>query len=467
MIEEKHPESPVKSTENYIPRRVEMGRQELNYTTATGKPPVEIFKNNQTQAPIIEMHEPTMQIPMSEQTRTAITSIQPALPAFYTQTPYSDSPPHSEQKDHLNEKQINLQDSRENFSYLQGNYVHFLSADCEFTTPVGRLRTDIGAIDPQDIIEKRPEIGTILITLRGRYKIYTVIVKYKHFDRLQEENLRIGLHNLHEVLEQEDVKSFRVSKQGELTETLPRRQFIEILKEVFKNNDINVTVCHGNVCVPPQEDREQIIAENHESKIGGHKGVNKTYKRIRERFFWLGIKEQVTEFVRRCNTCQEQKIIRAKTHEPMIITDTPIDTFDKVSLDTVGPLPTTPDGNRHILTMQDNLSKYCIAVPIPDITATTIAHALAKDLISQYGAPKAILTDRGSAFISKLLRKLSKIFGIKQITTSGYRPQSNGSLERSHAVLVDYIRSYADYYDDWDKLLPFAMFSYNTSIHEA
>ena len=170
---------------------------------------------------------------------------------------------------------------------------------------------------------------------------------------------------------------------------------------------------------------------------------------------------------KRAKNCQEQKIIRAKTHEPMIITDTPIETFDKVSLDTVGPLPMIPDGNRHILTMQDNLSKYCIAVPTPDITATTIAHALAKDLISPYGAPKAILTDRGSAFISKLLRKLSKIFGIKQISTSGYRPQSNGSLERSHAVLVDYIRSYADYYDDWDKLLPFAMFSYNTSIHEA
>ena len=102
--------------------------------------------------------------------------------------------------------------------------------------------------------------------------------------------------------------------------------------------------------------------ENHQSKIGGHKGVNKTYKRIRERFFWPGIKEQVTEFVRRCNTCQEQKIIRAKTHEPMIITDTPIDTFDKVSLDTVGPLPTTSDGNKHLLTMQDNLSKYCLAV---------------------------------------------------------------------------------------------------------
>ena len=60
--------------------------------------------------------------------------------------------------------------------------------------------------------EKRPEIVTILITPWGRYKINTVIVKHKHFDILQEENLRIELHNLHAVLKQEDVKSFRISK---------------------------------------------------------------------------------------------------------------------------------------------------------------------------------------------------------------------------------------------------------------
>ena len=57
--------------------------------------------------------------------------------------------------------------------------------------------------------------------------------------------------------------------------------------------------------------------------------------------------------------------------------------------------------------------------------------------------------------------------GRNKVTTSGYRSQSNGSLERSHAVLMDYIRYYAETYDDWDQLLPFAMFMYNASIHEA
>ena len=97
--------------------------------------------------------------------------------------------------------------------------------------------------------------------------------------------------------------------------------------------------------------------------------------------------------------------------------------------------------------MQDDLCKYCIVVSIPDISATTVAHGIAKHLFSQYGAPRAILTDRGGSFINNLLRKLSKNFGVKQITTSGYRPQSNGSLERSHAVLMDCIRPYAEIYD--------------------
>ena len=65
------------------------------------------------------------------------------------------------------------------------------------------------------------------------------------------------------------------------------------------------------------------------------------------------------------------------------------------------------------------------------------------------------------------MKKLEGIFKVKQLTTSGYRPQTNGSLERSHIVPTDYIKHYATDYDDWDRLLWFAMFAYNTLVHEA
>ena len=65
------------------------------------------------------------------------------------------------------------------------------------------------------------------------------------------------------------------------------------------------------------------------------------------------------------------------------------------------------------------------------------------------------------------MRKLEKLFNVKQLTTSGYRPQTNGSLDRSRIVLTDHVKHYANNYVDWDRLLPFAIFAYNTSVHEA
>ena len=32
---------------------------------------------------------------------------------------------------------------------------------------------------------------------------------------------------------------------------------------------------------------------------------------------------------------------------------------------------------------------------------------------------------------------------------------------------MDFIRSYSEKYNDWDRLLPFATFTYNTSVHSA
>ena len=179
----------------------------------------------------------------------------------------------------------------------------------------------------------------------------------------------------------------------------------------------------------------QIIFENHDSLIGGHKGITKAYRRIRERYTWPGLRNDVHNYIRNCRSCLENKFVQARTHEPMVITDIPLGVFDKVSLDTVGRLSTTPSGNRYILTMQNNFSKLCIAVPIPDLKIETVAHAIARHLIAQYGTPRCILTDRGGSVISRLMRKLRKIFGVNQLTTSGYRPQTNGSLKISINII--------------------------------
>lgn len=127
----------------------------------------------------------------------------------------------------------------------------------------------------------------------------------------------------------------------------------------------------------------------------------------------------------------------------------------------------TQDGNVHILTIQDNLSKAVAAVPLPDIRAVTVADALLNHYIAIYGCPRVILSDKGTSFTNKLIQQLARTLKIHRLTTSSYYPQGNGSLERSHQPLIDYLREYVDKFHDWDRYIPMAIFNYNTTVYTA
>ena len=77
------------------------------------------------------------------------------------------------------------------------------------------------------------------------------------------------------------------------------------------------------------------------------------------------------------------------------------------------------------------------------------------------------MSDNGTSFVSNIMEELLKIFKIKHKLCSPYTPASNGIVERSHACIGDFIRSYAKSYNDWDRLCDFAAFSFNTTVHSA
>ena len=97
----------------------------------------------------------------------------------------------------------------------------------------------------------------------------------------------------------------------------------------------------------------------------------------------------------------------------MRITTTPSEAIEILEMDIVGPLPVTIAGNKYILTLQCNLTKYSDALPISDMTAEMVATALVHDFITRFGCPEAIKTDQGSNFQSSLMQKVAKIFKIK------------------------------------------------------
>lgn len=61
-----------------------------------------------------------------------------------------------------------------------------------------------------------------------------------------------------------------------------------------------------------------------------------------------------------------------KNKAPLIITDTPTKPFEKCALDIVGPLTVTNNGNKYLLSFQDNLTKFSKAILIAIPKASTI-----------------------------------------------------------------------------------------------
>jgi len=80
-----------------------------------------------------------------------------------------------------------------------------------------------------------------------------------------------------------------------------------------------------------------------------------------------------------------------KNPTTMVLADIPGTAFDKVSMDIVGPLLTIESGHsiHYILTIQDLLTKYSMAVPFKQATSAGIAKALVEKFINPYTAPKA------------------------------------------------------------------------------
>ena len=54
----------------------------------------------------------------------------------------------------------------------------------------------------------------------------------------------------------------------------------------------------------------------------------------------------------------------------------------------------------------DYLTKWPELFAVPDQTALTIARLLVEQVISRHGVPSQLLSDRGAAFLSNLLREL-------------------------------------------------------------
>lgn len=317
------------------------------------------------------------------------------------------------------------------------------------------------------LMSSKKELYQILVSETENQTIYHCIAKQNHYDKISLKELFLTLRNLRNELIKNKVKSIFLPNFKDAYSSFHIDKVKQIIFFLFRNLKIKIRLCHNKITTPDISLIPTILKENHNGTASGHNGIVKMYLRIKSKHTWPNMKKDIIDFVNNCKSCQLNKTVRKKNKSPMIITTTSVAAFERVAMDIVGPLPVTEDGNRFILTIQDDLTKFSQAFCIQNHDAETVAEKLTL-FISYFGLPKSILTDQGSEFMSKTMKELARAFKIKQLNSTAYHPQTNGALERSHATLKDYLKQYvSEDQNDWDKYVPLAMFCYNTSTHSS
>ena len=132
--------------------------------------------------------------------------------------------------------------------------------------------------------------------------------------------------------------------------------------------------------------------------------------------------------------------------------------MERVHLDILGPFNTSEDGNRYVLMMIDQFTKWVEMAAIPEHSALTIAEKFVVHFVVTFGCPLEVHTDQGRNFDGNLFKSLCTILEVAKTRTTPYHPSSNGQIERFNTVLLQMIRCYIEKKSRrWDKDIPLSM----------
>ena len=213
--------------------------------------------------------------------------------------------------------------------------------------------------------------------------------------------------------------------------------------------------------------RDKIMSAYHNSASSGHLGVQHTLDKIRIKYFWPSMVDDVATWIKCCKSCQAVKTpVRAPA--PLQRMPIPSIPFEIVGIDATGPFNVTSRGNRYIIVVCDYLTRYVETFAVPEQSTKEIIQPFIDKVILRHGAPKVLISDNGSPFVSEVAKAVYDVLQIDKRQTSTYHPQTNGLVERFNGTLKQMLKHYCDEdQTNWDVMLQAVTFAYNTSVHSA
>nr|GEU58318.1 reverse transcriptase domain-containing protein [Tanacetum cinerariifolium] len=191
-----------------------------------------------------------------------------------------------------------------------------------------------------------------------------------------------------------------------------KSKFFKDVKHYLWDDPYLFKICADQIikrCVSGQKAID-ILKAFHSRPTRGHHGPNYTSRKVFDSgFYWPTIYYDAQNLVKNCDVYQCQGKITQKDEMPQNSIQV-CEVFDVWGIDFMGLFPSSR-GNKYILVAVDYLSKWVEAKALPTNDARVVCKFL-KNLFARFGAPKAIISDRGTHFCNDQFTKVMQKYGV-------------------------------------------------------
>ncbi|MBW0463330.1 hypothetical protein O181_003045 [Austropuccinia psidii MF-1] len=218
-----------------------------------------------------------------------------------------------------------------------------------------------------------------------------------------------------------------------------------------------------------------ILQECHDFPYMGHMSEDRTKERVASTDWWPKWEQELSEYINTCERFQKENRKHGKKYGLLQHIEEPKSPWETINMDWVtGPVPGGKENFDAWLVIVDRYRKSvrCLPCHMEDKAMDT-ALLFWNNIISIYGVPKIIVSDRDPKFTSEFQTNLYEILSTKLEFSTAYHTQTDGLTERMIQTIKDILRrfcaygmEYKDhkgYTHDWVTILPPVQLAYNTS----
>jgi len=219
--------------------------------------------------------------------------------------------------------------------------------------------------------------------------------------------------------------------------------------------------------------RQEIINDYHKSMIHEHQSSNKTIERISRIYYFLKMRKQVEDIIRKCDVCIWTKHSRHRFYELLKSLSTSDHAWKSIALNFIVKLSkskervtrTTYDS---ILIVTNKLIKYEYFLSYKKATfAENLTYTFLRMIVANHKLSDEIISNRDKLFTSKFWKSLMNQLRIHHKLSTAYHSQMNEQTKRMNQTLKQYLKCYIYYrQNDWIQLLSVAQLTFNSITTE-